>query len=231
MGNIYLINELAKKLQIPQQQINDWEKEKLIKPAGYTDDGVPYFTEEVLKVCSVILSFINLGYEVTEIQKIIKSVGLPKEIGKVNNIKLNKKLLTIGELAERSNISVRTIKHWEDKGIIEPDMRSEGGFRLYGENYVFFCSLILDLQNFNYSLDEIKVISDHFRNFLFFQKLPDKFTKDYIAIETQKMEEEIDKLFGKMNKLKEGIERWEKLLKSKRKEIIIIKEQNFKREN
>ncbi len=37
-------------------------------------------------------------------------------------------------------------------------------------------------------------------------------------------------LFEKMGKLKEGIERWEKLLKSKHKEIEAIKQQNNKRE-
>ncbi|MCK7489606.1 MAG: MerR family DNA-binding transcriptional regulator [Anaerotruncus sp.] len=34
--------------------------------------------------------------------------------------------LTVGNLAERSGVSPRTIKHWEDKGIIEPDMRTRG---------------------------------------------------------------------------------------------------------
>ncbi len=231
MANIYLINELSEKLSIPHQQLIEWEKGKLFKPAGYTEEGVPYFTEEIFKECTVILNFINLGYELPEIQKIIKNVGLPKEIINGRNAKPKKKLLTVGELAERANISARTIKHWEDKGIIEPDMRSEGGFRLYGENYVFFCSLILDLQNFSYSLDEIKVISDHFRNFLFFQKTPEEFTTEYISTETEKMEFEIVKLFEKMNKLKEGIDRWEKLLKSKRREIVTIKKQNNERES
>ncbi|HPN37279.1 MAG TPA: MerR family transcriptional regulator [Melioribacteraceae bacterium] len=231
MANIYLLNELSEKLNIPHHQLTEWEKDKLFKPAGYTEDGVPYFTEEIFKECTVIQNFINLGYSVNEIQKIIKNVGLPKEIVNGKNTRLKKKLLTVGELAERANISARTIKHWEDKGIIEPDMRSEGGFRLYGENYVFFCSLILDLQNFNYSLDEIKIISDYFRNFLYFQKSPEQFTKEEINIETQKMEKEIANLFDKMGKLKEGIERWEKLLKSKHKEIEMIKQKNEERVN
>lgn len=230
MANIYLINELSEKLSIPQQQLSEWEKEKLFKPAGYTEENIPYFTEEILKECTVIQNFINLGYSLPEIQKIIKNVGLPKELNNGKTAKPKKKLLTVGELAERAKISARTIKHWEDKGIIEPDMRSEGGFRLYGENYIFFCSLILDLQNFNYSLDEIKVISDYFRNFLFFQKFPEQFTKEHITTETEKMEYEIANLFEKMGKLKEGIERWEKLLKSKHKEIEAIKQQNNKRE-
>ncbi len=110
-------------------------------------------------------------------------------------------------------------------------MRSEGGFRLYAENYVFFCSLILDLQNFNYTLDEIKVISDYFRDFLNFQYHPELFPKEKIAVESEQMDMEIVRLFDKMGKLKEGIERWEKLLKNKKKEIDQIKTKNAKRKN
>jgi DNA-binding transcriptional MerR regulator len=229
MANLYLLNELSEKLNIPEPTLLDWEKEKLFKPSGYTDDNNPYFTEEILKECLLILKLKNLGYINAEIKKIIKSVGLPKNLIEDKVSKPKKRLLTVGELAERAKISTRTIKHWEDKGIIEPEMRSEGGFRLYAENYVFFCSLILDLQNFNYTLDEIKVISDYFRDFLHFQNQPELFTKEKIAKESEDMQLEIARLFEKMGKLKQGIERWEKLLKNKRNEIDAIITKNKER--
>ncbi|MFH0736566.1 MAG: MerR family transcriptional regulator [bacterium] len=231
MANLFLINELAEKLNILPSTLIEWEQEKLFKPAGYTEDNTPYFTEEIFKECNLIVNLKNMGYTSTEVLKIIKNVGLPKEIVNIKQTKPKKKLLTVGELAERTKLSPRTIKHWEDKGIIEPEMRSEGGFRLYAENYVFFCSLILDLQNFNYTLDEIKVISDYFRNFLNFQYHPELFTKEKIAVESEQMDMEIVRLFEKMGKLKEGIERWEKLLKNKKKEIEIIKSKNEKRKS
>ena len=43
------------------------------------------------------------------------------------------------------------------------------------------------------------------------------------------MLEEIATLFEKMNLLKEGIQRWEDLLKKKRREIMQLKNQNQKR--
>ena len=40
---------------------------------------------------------------------------------------------------------------------------------------------------------------------------------------------EIKILFGKMDLFKEGIRRWEELLKKKRKEILSLKDKNLKR--
>ena len=38
---------------------------------------------------------------------------------------------TIGELAKMAHVSVRTLRHYEDVGLLVPD-RSEGGHRRYG---------------------------------------------------------------------------------------------------
>lgn len=225
---IYLQTELINKLHISHSQLLDWEKEKLIRAAGVDEDKIPFYTQETYNECEKILKLIELGFELSAISKIIKKVGLPVES---NSIKKNTsvKYLTVGELALRIDVSPRTIKHWEDKGIIESDMRSDGGFRLYSEVYVYFCSLILDLQNFGYSLDEIKVISDFFRDFLSFQNNLEIFQKDDVSKKLEIIQAEIDRLVNKTSKLKEGIERWEELLKKKRKEITSIKTRNTKR--
>ena len=162
------------------------------------------------------------------IYKIIKKVGLPNSKA-AKELKTKGKYLTIGELADRIAVSPRTIKHWEDKGIIESDMRSEGGFRLFLENYVFFCSLILDLQNFGYTLDEIKVISDYFRDFLEFQSDVYKYDPEFVTQKLNLMTQEIDRLFSTTKKLLEGIDRWKGLLKSKEKEIKVLKTKNSRR--
>ncbi len=50
---------------------------------------------------------------------------------------------------------MRTIKFWEEKGLISPHRRTEGGFRLYRPSEVVRLSFIKDLQAFNYTLAEI----------------------------------------------------------------------------
>lgn len=228
---IFTLNEFLQQVGITQEILTQWEKMKMLIPAGTTDGDVPFYSDEQLDVAERIQQLSALGYELPEVQKIIKKVGLPKTAGKRSGQSSPEKYLTVGSLAEQVGVSPRTIKHWEDKGIIEPDTRSDGGFRLYAEHYIFFCKLIKDLQLFGYSLDEIKMISDLFRDFLSIQDNLDV----YAAAETeQKMDmmlTEIDALFDKITLFKEGIERWESLVKKKKKEIVSLKNQLKKRNN
>jgi MerR family transcriptional regulator, copper efflux regulator len=39
----------------------------------------------------------------------------------------------IGKLADRSQMSLRTIRHYDEVGLLKPSGRTEGGFRLYTE--------------------------------------------------------------------------------------------------
>lgn len=229
MAGIFLLEELSQKINVPGTVILNWEKEKLIKAAGYTEEKIPFFTADVIEDCQTIIKLSELGYQLPEIGRIIKKVGLPSSKESNEKIKVKEKLLTVGELAEKINVSSRTIKHWEDKGIIEADMRSEGGYRLYSEIYVFLCSLIQDLQNFGYTLDEIKTISEFFRSFLALQSNLENYSQEEAGAMLDQMSQEIERLFETMKKLKSGIERWEELLKSKKKEITSLKTKNTKR--
>lgn len=40
-------------------------------------------------------------------------------------------LMQIGEVAERTGLSLRTIRYYEEVGLVVPTARSQGGFRLY----------------------------------------------------------------------------------------------------
>jgi DNA-binding transcriptional MerR regulator len=42
----------------------------------------------------------------------------------------------IGEVAERTGVTQRTLRFYEEKGLLRPSDRMEGGFRLYSENDV-----------------------------------------------------------------------------------------------
>jgi len=217
--NVYLEKEFLEKTQITPGQLREWEQLKILLPTGYTEDKTKCFSDESIKRAEHIKQLLQLGYNSEEIQKIIKKVGLPS-VYKVKEPEKNAhKYLTVGHLAEAVGISSRTIKHWEEKGIIEPQMRSQGGFRLYPESYILLCKLIVDLQLFGYTLDEIKSISDFFRSFLFIKDNFENLSYDDIETKLNIMLNEISKLSNRINQLKSGIQRWEELLKKEKKEI------------
>jgi MerR family transcriptional regulator, copper efflux regulator len=64
----------------------------------------------------------------------------------------------IGEVASRSGLSLRTLRHWEEMGLVTPTGRSEGGFRLYAEVDVQRVLLARALKPADFSLDELHEI-------------------------------------------------------------------------
>jgi len=231
MNNIFLLKDFLKQAEISNKTLSELESNKLIKSAGLTEDEIPYYTQGSLEQVLMIVSLKNVGYGYPEIQKIIKKIGLPNNSKLLKEEKNMKQYITISNLAKQVGVSTRTIKHWEEKGIIESELRSDGGFRLYSEIYVYMCKLIKDLQLFNYSLEEIKTISENFREFLKIQDDINYYSKKETQERLEIMDVAIIQLFLKMNMLKEGIARWESLLKTKQKEIRSVKSKNSKKRN
>ncbi|MGB9006454.1 MAG: MerR family transcriptional regulator [Candidatus Aminicenantales bacterium] len=227
--DVFTQKELLTRFGLARDNLVEWTRLKLVRPEGYTDGQEPLFSEAAGQRIVHIQKLMALGYRHDEIQKIFKKVGVPVEKHNKQERKSKEKYLTVGSLAEQSNLSPRTIKHWEDKGIIEPDMRSEGGFRLYAKVYVYLCQLIKDLQLFGYTLEEIKDISGYFRDFLALQSDMGSFSGREAASKLETMLKAIKAFNDKMSLFKEGISRWDGLLKKKRKEIMILKQKNEKR--
>jgi DNA-binding transcriptional MerR regulator len=226
---VFTREEILTRIGVSEEVLSRWTKEKLVRPAGFSDDRAPLFSEDTLARLENILKLQELGYGLDEIQKIIKKIGLPRTQHKQADNGEVDQYLTVGSLAERAGVSPRTIKHWEDKGIIDPDMRSEGGFRLYSQGYVYLCKLIQDLQLFGYTLEEIKAASDYFRDFLTYEDRLESFNKHEVAPKLQAMLDGIQALSDKFRLFREGMERWEDLMKKKKKEILNLNEKNQKR--
>lgn len=64
----------------------------------------------------------------------------------------------IGEVADRTGLSLRTLRHWEEMGLVTPTGRSEGGFRLYGEEDIQRVLLARALKPADFSLEELQEI-------------------------------------------------------------------------
>lgn len=63
--------------------------------------------------------------------------------------------LKIGDVAQRSGLSVKTIRFYCDAGLIEPLSRSEGGYRLFGEEVFAELVLIRTLKAMDIPLQDV----------------------------------------------------------------------------
>jgi DNA-binding transcriptional MerR regulator len=69
--------------------------------------------------------------------------------------------LQIGEVAERTGVTQRTLRFYEEKGLLRPPGRMDGGFRLYSEDDVKRVQRIRRLQDLlGTSLADIKEMVD-----------------------------------------------------------------------
>ncbi|MEU9579874.1 MerR family transcriptional regulator [Streptomyces chilikensis] len=64
-------------------------------------------------------------------------------------------VLTIGQLAHRTGLPVRTLRFWSDEGLVPPVARSAGGYRLYGPGSVARVELVRTLRELGLGLDDV----------------------------------------------------------------------------
>ena len=63
--------------------------------------------------------------------------------------------LQIGSVAERTGLSIRTLRHYDEVGLVRPSGRSVGGFRLYTVDDVARLLLIRRMKPLGFSLEEM----------------------------------------------------------------------------
>lgn len=70
--------------------------------------------------------------------------------------------LQIGQVAERTELSIKTIRHYEEVGLVTPSARSAGGFRLYTAADVDRLLVIRRMKPLGFTLAEMKQLLDAF---------------------------------------------------------------------
>lgn len=212
------MDEFLSKASLSPDEGERWMKLGLLVPAARTTGKVPVFTEDQLATVETVRSLLALGYDEEGVAKIVRKVGLP---GTGNRgVNPGGSLRTVGELAQECRVNPRTIKHWEDKGLLEPDARSEGGFRLYGPGVLERCRRIVDLQNLGYTLEEIRAAAGLLDTP---EALIQAFRKDPRAETIALMERENAGLKERITLVMESAKRLEDLVKRRTKAIATCK--------
>lgn len=64
--------------------------------------------------------------------------------------------MRIGQVATRTELSIRTIRHYDEVGLVTPSARSTGGFRLYTEGDLERLLVIRRMKPLDFTLTEMK---------------------------------------------------------------------------
>ncbi|WP_179777981.1 MerR family transcriptional regulator [Amycolatopsis endophytica] len=64
--------------------------------------------------------------------------------------------MQIGEVADRTGLSLRTIRYYEEVGLVVPSARSQGGFRLYTDPDVDRLQVIKRMKPLGFQLEEMR---------------------------------------------------------------------------
>ena len=126
-----------------------------------------------------------------------------------------KDLGRIGEVAERLGVSPRTIKYYEEIGLVEPAGHSPGGFRLYGEREMERLERILRMKSIGYSLAAIRellAVRDAARD-------ADKAT--ILRTSTEHLKERKREVAERIQKMHEELERAETLYEDLQRDIAL----------
>ena len=64
--------------------------------------------------------------------------------------------MTVGEVAKKIGVTVRTLQYYDKEGLLSPSAESEGGRRLYTDKDLIILHQIISLKSLGFSLDDIK---------------------------------------------------------------------------
>ena len=78
--------------------------------------------------------------------------------------------MQISDLAKALHITTRTIRLYEQMGLVEPPKRTEGGIRVYGKEDIKRCKFVLKVKALGLSLQEMKELADIYSQ----EQLPEK---------------------------------------------------------
>jgi len=87
----------------------------------------------------------------------------------------------VGELSKLTGLTIRTLHHYDEIGLLSPTSRTSTGHRLYSEEDIIKLQQIMSLKELSLSLDKIK---EFFEN-------PEYNPKEIIEMQIERLNQEI----------------------------------------
>ncbi len=122
------------------------------------------------------------------------------------------KRLTIGETAKLTGVRPRTIRYYEDAGVLPPPDRSESGYRLYSETDVRRLDLVRRARALDMTLSEVRELVTWASS-----DTCNDFQGRFLEVVRRKLEE-VDRRTADLKRLREDLQRLEAHFLRSRKE-------------
>src|SRR5271169_939755 len=113
--------------------------------------------------------------------------------------------IQISDLAKMLHITTRTIRLYEEMGLVEPPRRTEGGIRLYEKEDIKRFKMILKVKTLGLSLQEVKELVDIYNR----EQLPEKIMPRLIELLNSHIDK-IKKRIGQLQSLEKDISDYKK---------------------
>ncbi|WP_322804551.1 Cu(I)-responsive transcriptional regulator [Vibrio alfacsensis] len=108
--------------------------------------------------------------------------------------------MNIGAIAKLTGLSSKSIRMYEDKGIISPPNRSESGYREYSDKHIQELNLVSRAKNAGFSLQECK-------EFVHLAGNPNRKSSEVKARAMDKLEE-VEQKIAHLLEIKKQLESW-----------------------
>ena len=116
-------------------------------------------------------------------------------------------MLTIGELAKRSEVSVDTIRHYTQKGLLNAQRNADNGYHLYPLSHVKRVNFIRQAKSLGFSLNDIALIlndADQGRS-------PCQHTRHVINKKIKENRRRLDELQALQGRMEKALAQWSSL--------------------
>jgi DNA-binding transcriptional MerR regulator len=110
-------------------------------------------------------------------------------------------LLQIGRVAERTGLSLRTIRYYEETGLVVPSGRTDGGFRLYADADVERLLAVKAMKPLGLTLEEMSDLLALLERTAY----PDVLGSEELGHAGAQLDEYADRTRGRIRKLKRDL--------------------------
>lgn len=123
--------------------VAELERLGLLRVVARDAGNRPLYGPEARDQLERVLALVDLGYRPKDIAAIAHRVGLPEQ-GR-GRFRRPPTYVRIDTLAERGGVSAECLSRWVDRGLIEPDMVTEGGEQLFAREQARSVARLRDL--------------------------------------------------------------------------------------